>query len=106
MVTMKVNVYINCQILTREDKISPTLKKRHLSQCSSHVKSFKQDHNKDLWLLNNGCSNHMIGNKKLFPSIDSSFQSEITLGNYFHAKAIGKGVVSILTKKSNKKIHS
>jgi hypothetical protein len=63
----------------------------------------KEDHNKDLWLLDSGCNNHMTGNKKLFSSIDSSIQSEITLGDDYHVKALGKGVVSVLTKKNEKK---
>lgn len=32
-------------------------------------------HNKDLWLLDIGCSNHMIGNKKLLSYLDASITS-------------------------------
>jgi hypothetical protein len=46
---------------------------------------------------------HMTGKKKLFSSIDSSIQYGITLGYDYHVKALGKGVVSVLTKKNEKK---
>ena len=45
---------------------------------------------KDLWLLDNGCSNHMIGNKDLRSCIDSSISSDITLGNDSLVKVQGK----------------
>jgi hypothetical protein len=46
-------------------------------------------------MLDNGWNNHMIGNKNIFSSIDSSIQSKITLGDDYHVKALGKGVVSV-----------
>jgi hypothetical protein len=63
----------------------------------------KEDHNKDLSLLDSGCNNHMIGNKKLFSSIDCFIQSKITLGDDYHVKPLGKGVLLVLTKKNEKK---
>jgi hypothetical protein len=45
----------------------------------------------------------MTGNKKIFSSIDSSIQYEITLGDDYHVKVLGKGVVSVLTKQNEKR---
>jgi hypothetical protein len=58
---------------------------------------------KDLLLLDNGCSNHMTGNNKLLPCLDSSISSNITLGNDHLVKVQGKGIVPILTKQNVKK---
>ena len=36
--------------------------------------------NKDVWLVENGCSNHMTGHSDLFSQLDLSFRSYIGLG--------------------------
>jgi len=49
----------------------------------------------DLWFLDNECNNHMRGNSK------------ITLGDDSQVKALGKGIVFVLTKQAqNKYIHN
>jgi hypothetical protein len=58
---------------------------------------------KDLWLLDNGCNNHMTGNKELLSCLDSSISSDITLGNDHLVKVQGKGTIPILTKQNVKK---
>jgi hypothetical protein len=58
---------------------------------------------KDLWLLDSGCNNHMMGKKYLLSCIDSSISSDITLGNDSLVKVQGKGTVPILTKHNVKK---
>jgi hypothetical protein len=58
---------------------------------------------KDLWLLDNGCNNHMTGNKELLSCLDFSISSDITLGNDHLVKFQGKGTVPILTKQNVKK---
>jgi len=45
----------------------------------------------------------MLGNKKLFSTIDNSIQSQITLGDDHHVKEIGKGVIYILAIKNKNK---
>lgn len=45
---------------------------------------------KDVWLLDNGCNNHMTGNKKLFSSLDNSVKFEIKLGGDHLVDALGK----------------
>jgi hypothetical protein len=62
-----------------------------------------EEQHKDLSLLDNGCNNHMIGNKYLISCIDSSISSYITLGNDSLVHVQGKGIVPILTKQNVKK---
>jgi hypothetical protein len=45
----------------------------------------------------------MTGNKELISSIDTSIKSEITLGDDSQVKALGKGIVYVLTKQDQKK---
>ena len=60
----------------------------------------------DLWLLDSGCNNHMIGNKSLFSSLDSCVVTNIKLGDEFQVPEKGKGTIPTLTKKNeNKFIH-
>ena len=56
--------------------------------------------NKDVWLVDNRCSNHMTGHIDLFSHLDTSFSSSIGLGDDHHIKASKKGVVPILTKQN------
>lgn len=43
-------------------------------------KVIEEINNNDLWLLDSGYNNHMIGNKDLFSTLDYSFKSKIKLG--------------------------
>ena len=52
----------------------------------------------DLWLLDSGCSNHMIGNKSLFSILDSFAVTNIKLGDDFLVPAKGKGTIHVFTK--------
>ena len=56
----------------------------------------------DLWLLDSSCNNHMIGNKLLFSSLDSSVVTNIKLRNDFLVPTKGKGIVLVLIKKNKK----
>ena len=56
--------------------------------------------NKDVWLVDSGCSNHMTGHSDLFSHLDTSFSSSIGLGDDRQVKASGKGVVPVLTKQN------
>ena len=56
-----------------------------------------------LWTLDNGCSNHMTGNKSLFSSLDSSIVMNIKLRNDFLVPSKGKGIIPVLTKQNEKK---
>ena len=54
--------------------------------------------NKDVWLVDSGCSNHMTDHSDFFSHLDTSFSSSIGLGDDRQVKASGKGVVPVLTK--------
>ena len=56
-----------------------------------------------MWYLDSGCINHMTGNLNLFSSLDNSIQADVTLGNNVQVTVLGKGIVSILTKKGEHK---
>eukprot|EP00253_Pinus_taeda_P027966 PITA_27966 len=51
-----------------------------------------------VWLLDSGCSNHMIGNKNLVANFDQYVKTEVKLGTDKTVEVDGKGVVNILTK--------
>ena len=51
-----------------------------------------------VWLLDNGCSNHMTGNKNLFANVDASVKTEVNLGTNKTVDVDGKLMVNILTK--------
>jgi len=56
-----------------------------------------------VWLLDSGCSNHMIGNKDLVGNFDQSMKIEVKLGTDKTMEVDGKGVVNILTKQGEPK---
>ena len=58
---------------------------------------------KDVWLLDSGCSNHMTGHNDLLSNIDTSLITTISLGDDHSIKASGKGVVPVLTKQGEVK---
>ncbi|XP_050902746.1 uncharacterized protein LOC127115187 [Lathyrus oleraceus] len=65
-------------------------------------KSFQED--KNVWYLDNGCSNHMTGKKEAFINIDSLFGSKVKLGNGEHVEIKGKGNIGVTTKRGSKVI--
>lgn len=62
-----------------------------------------EEQQKDLWLLDSGCNNHMTCNQDLISCIDFSVSSDITLGDDSLVKFQGKGTVPVLTKQDVKK---
>ena len=52
----------------------------------------------DIWYLDLGCNNHMTGNLNLFSILDSSVQTDVTLGNNAQVTILGECIVGILTK--------
>jgi hypothetical protein len=57
----------------------------------------------DVLFLENKCSNHMIGNKKSFSSLDRNIQSEVKLGNDNKVRVNGKGVILVYTKNDERR---
>jgi hypothetical protein len=62
-----------------------------------------QESSNDVWFLDNGCSNHMTGNKNLFSSLDTNIQSEVKLGNDSKVRVNGKGVILVYTKNDERR---
>ena len=62
-----------------------------------------EEKNEDIWFLDSGCSNHMIGNISMFSMIDENVKSQVTLGTDSKVSVMGKGRVSVLTKKGDRK---
>ncbi|KAA8529716.1 hypothetical protein F0562_034184 [Nyssa sinensis] len=57
------------------------------------------EHNsQNVWYLDNGCSNHMTGNREIFVELDGNYSSQVKLGDGKSKNVEGKGIVSILTK--------
>lgn len=50
---------------------------------------------KNTWLLDSGCSNHLTSNDKLFSELDRSFRARIKIGNGVYLKISGKGTMAI-----------
>ena len=57
----------------------------------------------EIWYLDSGCSNHMIGNKDLVANFNQSMKTEVKLGTDKTVEVDGKGVVNILTKQGEPK---
>jgi len=67
--------------------------------CQVSEKSF----DKNVWLLDSGCSNHITGHNDFFSNIDTSVTTTISLGDDHWVKASGKGGVSVLTNQGEVK---
>ncbi|KAK3000358.1 hypothetical protein RJ639_021395 [Escallonia herrerae] len=60
------------------------------------------EHKRDVWFLDSGCSNHMAGNESLFLDMDSTFKSQVKLGNGALVEAKGKGTIGVQTKEGDR----
>lgn len=61
-----------------------------------------KENKKDVWFLELGCNNHMIGNLEMFSSLDENIKFNVTLGNDNKVSIMGKGNINILTKQGEK----
>jgi len=57
----------------------------------------------NVWLLYNGCSNHMMGKKNLVANLAHSVKTKVKLGTDKNVDVDGKGVVKIMTKQGEPK---
>ncbi|KAL6347263.1 hypothetical protein AAG906_013699 [Vitis piasezkii] len=58
----------------------------------------------NVWFLDNGCTNHMIGNKNIFLDMDTTINSQVKMGNGDLVNVKGKDTVGIQTKVGTKYI--
>ena len=56
-----------------------------------------QECNKDILLLNSGCSNHMTREKSLFVNLDTSVKFDVILSDDKVVNVVVKGTFSFLT---------
>ncbi|XP_074369165.1 uncharacterized protein LOC141710495 [Apium graveolens] len=62
-----------------------------------------EENKKNVWYLNSGASNHMTGHKELFMEIDDTISGEVTFGDSSKIPVKGKGTVTIMSNKGEKK---
>lgn len=63
-------------------------------------------HSNSVWLIDSGCSNHMIGDKLLFRSLDKSLKISMRLGDNKEIKVLGVGTIIVNTQSVvQKKLH-
>ena len=85
-------------------RTSANFTKENLSQENLFLAcNMAKEKNKDIWFLDSGCSNHMTGNISMFSMIDENLKSQVTLGTNSKVYVMGKGRVSVLTKKGERK---
>ena len=63
-----------------------------------------QESSSDIWFLDSGCSNHMIRNRDIFESLDTSIKSKLKLGNDNIMEVSGKGTIVVMTNLGKKSI--
>ena len=62
-----------------------------------------QEKQEDVWFLDSSCSNHMTRNIAIFSNMDEDVKYEVITGTASRVSVKGKGRVSILTRKGEKK---
>ena len=85
-------------------RTSANFTKENLSQENLFLAcNMAKEKNEDIWFLDSGCSNHMTGNISVFSMNDENVKSQVTLGTDSKVSIMGKGRVSVLTKKGEKR---
>ena len=62
------------------------------------------EQNNDLWFLDSGCSNHIIGDESIFIKMDTSLNSQVKIGNGALVQSKGKGTIAAEIKKRTRYI--
>ncbi|XP_031282084.1 uncharacterized protein LOC116140614 [Pistacia vera] len=60
----------------------------------------------EVWLIDNGCTNHMAANLQNFIRLDKTYNSRVKIGNGEYVEAKGIGDVDVLTQSGTKVISS
>ncbi|EOY15753.1 Gag-pol polyprotein-like protein [Theobroma cacao] len=69
------------------------------------AKNVDSEEEKNTWLLDSGCSNHLTGCKDNFINLDSSFRTKIEVGNGDFLLILGIGTVGVHTPASRRLIY-
>jgi hypothetical protein len=80
------------------------LKTKYWKKKSENLKIEKctialQAEHKVKWVVDNGCSKHMIGRKQLFVELDEGKEGTVTFGNDQSTRIVGRGIVCLNNKK-------
>ena len=62
-------------------------------QCDVLSVTVRSVGNKDRWIINSGCSQHISPNMKIFSSYTSVQEGEVFMGNSATSKLIGEGTI-------------
>ncbi|XP_021297300.1 uncharacterized protein LOC110426416 [Herrania umbratica] len=62
------------------------------------------DEERNTWLIDSGCSNHLTGNDQLFTKLDRNFRARVRIGNGIYLKIMGIGTVVVETVNCTKYI--
>ncbi|EOY19983.1 Uncharacterized protein TCM_045387 [Theobroma cacao] len=57
---------------------------------------------KDLWLINNACSNHLTSDESQFTTLDRSYGSKVEIVDGSFLRILGKGTVAVETQQGKK----
>jgi hypothetical protein len=79
------------------EQVSPIMKRSWVQKKESSM--FVQEalcapKNKDKWVINNGCSSHMIGDRTNFITLNKN-EGNVTFGYNGRSKIIGKGILNL-----------
>lgn len=66
------------------------------------VYSVAQEKQKDIWILDLGCNNHMTRNIEIFSNLDESVKSKVTFETINKMFVMGKGNFIFLTRSGQK----
>ena len=53
----------------------------------------RQAPNKDIWVLDSGCSNHMTGNEALFSTLSRRLGGLVEVGTGKKCQVLGRGII-------------
>ncbi|XP_076949309.1 uncharacterized protein LOC143621913 [Bidens hawaiensis] len=68
---------------------------QHLFMALIEKEKSSQVQNNNLWFIDSGCSNHMMGSRSSFTQLHETFKVEVQLGNKKKLSIEGKGTVPI-----------
>ena len=52
----------------------------------------------DVWFVDSGCSNHMLGKRSMFRELDASHNTQIRFRYDTQTQVEGKGIVAVMVK--------